>query len=763
MITAQNKITILAEDTRHPIAGASIFSEGKLLGKSNQQGEFISPKSLIKISAKNYEDEWVEASGDTKVFLIATAAYRSIQSLNIDSQKQKKAFSILEKVEKNRDRNNPKSLSSYSFKSYQKFSVDIDSDSVQTFQNYYQQNLGKDTRFQKIASESGIFLWERALQYYFVSGKEERTVVMDQKMSGTQQPVYELLALKTKVSQFPDFLEKQKRELYRFYLQDSVVFNQRPTYIISFRQISYPKSKKEVLSGRIYIDQQNYGIAKVEKYNGKAKNEFSIDEWVFNHDVWFLKREFQKIYLGSWDFGKQKVGRYAFLKSDYYDIKAPDTTINPKVFNSYALTIKEGDGKLLPEYRTDSLSAREKATYYKIDSISKKSHWETKLNFLAQLSRGRLRWKFIDIPVDKWLVLNGYENYRPGLKLKTNEYFSKYWSPDIYVGYGFGDKKWKYTAGVDVKTSLDSDAVVRAEYTDMVEASGKFKQELWTAKMMLMNSAASIGTLNFYHYKGWKLSFRKHLFNNISYQLQLAYLKENALFDYSFLGENRIFNNPNLRLTLKYAPRNRSMMTPTGRLILQENSPSFYFNYENSFRAFDGDYRYQKFDFLALYKTQTLLGVTEMRAYGGLLTGEAPMWQSFEAGGLRPDRESFISKLNLTSFLGFATMPSGNFYHDRFVAFYIGHKIPWYFKSFGKNISSFDVVYKGIVGEYKNANLHQVKIESLNHLYQEVGLEWNNFLSTQFNLGFFYRVGYYQTSSFKDNFAIQLKLKILGF
>lgn len=122
-----------------------------------------------------------------------------------------------------------------------------------------------------------------------------------------------------------------------------------------------------------------------------------------------------------------------------------------------------------------------------------------------------------------------------------------------------------------------------------------------------------------------------------------------------------------------------------------------------------------------------------------------------------------MSRFNLTTYLGFATMPSGKYYQDKFGAFYISHRIPWHFKSFGQNTSSFDLVYKGIIGDFKNPEFHQIKFETLNKLYQEVGVEWNNFLSTQFNLGFFYRVGHYQTNNFTDNFAIQLKLKILGF
>ena len=118
---------------------------------------------------------------------------------------------------------------------------------------------------------------------------------------------------------------------------------------------------------------------------------------------------------------------------------------------------------------------------------------------------------------------------------------------------------------------------------------------------------------------------------------------------------------------------------------------------------------------------------------------------------------------NLTSFLGFITMPAGKYYNDRFAGIYLTHRLPFYFKSIGQNTSSFDVVYRGVIGNMKNPEYHQFDFQKLDHLYQEVGLEWNNFMSSFFNLGVFYRVGYYNVDSFKDNFGVQFKLKFLEF
>ncbi len=108
-------------------------------------------------------------------------------------------------------------------------------------------------------------------------------------------------------------------------------------------------------------------------------------------------------------------------------------------------------------------------------------------------------------------------------------------------------------------------------------------------------------------------------------------------------------------------------------------------------------------------------------------------------------------------------MEGGKYYNDKFAGFYLTHRIPWYFRTIGKSISSFDFVYRGVIGDMKNPQQHQFEFEKLDHLYQEVGLEANNFLGSPFNLGFFYRVGHYSTPIFKENFAIQLKLNFLGF
>lgn len=130
--------------------------------------------------------------------------------------------------------------------------------------------------------------------------------------------------------------------------------------------------------------------------------------------------------------------------------------------------MKNSDGSLLQQYRTDSLTTRESNTYTKIDSFVQKHDFEKKLNTLTQLLRGNLRYKMIDFDLTKFFSYDKYQGIRLGAGIKLNENFSKTFSPDGYFGYGFKDHRWKYGLGLDVKLSDRRTSVFRIEYLDDV-------------------------------------------------------------------------------------------------------------------------------------------------------------------------------------------------------------------------------------------------------------------------------------------------------
>lgn len=801
---SQSKISVKIAGSDKALSQASVYCDKKLLGTTNANGEleFKTKCSRVTVKHDGYEDADVVVDKVMEIALeIEDPKTNKIEGVVIDDKSDPKALAILQKVNDRFKDNAPKSLESYSFKAYEKISFDFDEDSVQIYNDYVDRRLDslklkpkkavildkkkkkdslEDINVMNLMKDSKLFLWERANEYLYSQKYGEKVNVLDNRISGLKEPIYQLLTMRSNRNQMPREILPENRSLYRFFLTDSIDIEGRQNYVIRFRQVDR-KSKigKRKFNGYLYIDQETFAIKKIES-NSNKRSEGSITSiWTPFDNKWFLQKENLKMRMGSTNFKndddkkeksetksddekekstKTKFGNYVYMKVRYFDFKTP---IDAKAseFKGYTMSVKNADGSLMGQYRTD----REKQTYAKIDSVGKKYKLDQKANVLTSILRGKLRVGIIDLdPLQS--KYNNYEGFRLGVGAKLNERFNKYVSPDAYLAYGFKDGEFKYGVGLDVNTTLDYTSVFRVEYFNDVLSAGRFNQNLWDFKMSIMNSGVDLKNDVFYNFKGFKLGYLVDLDNALTMQVSGTRQSERAMFDYAYKNQQGFFDNFSGMLTLKYSPNSKNVMTPNGKLTYDQQYPEVYFNYEQGLKTLGGDFNYSRLDLLYTHQFRTKLGVTGTRLYGGLLLGDAPIWHQFLMGGLDASKDSgLLAHFNLTTYMGFATMPAGEYFNDKFMGYYVTHRIPWYFKSFGKNTSSFDFVYKGTIGDMKNMNHHQMDFQKLDHLYQEVGLEYNNFLSTSFNLGLFYRVGHYATGKFGEDFAIQLKLKLLGF
>ncbi|KQR92448.1 hypothetical protein ASG01_11030 [Chryseobacterium sp. Leaf180] len=741
--------------------------------------------SQSKILTGRGEQKILTSKNDSKKSRTAddTIKTTNIETVILRDQSDPQALEILRNVEKNYTYNSPKSLPSYAFRSYEKISLDLDQDSISDYRNafnefgIFRRNPKKDSMNEvsarKIFAHSKLFLWERAQEFLYSEKYGEKINILDNRISGLKQPVYELIALQGNREKIPDQIKQENRGLYRFYLTDTIEIGGRQNFVIRFREISYNKNaKKRKFSGYIYVDTETYGIKKIEN-TSREKSEANISStWIFFENKWFLQEENVKIRMSRMVLEKssdspekrlsdrKNFGTYAYLTSRYFDFQSP-VDRDRSQFGGYTFTVKNANGHTLNQYRTEPLTLRERNTYKTIDSLGKKFNIDRKARILTALFNGQLRAGSIDFDIGEVVNYNMYEGFRVGLKAKLNENFDRYFSPDYYIAFGTKDQTYKYGIGLDMKTRLDKNEFFRLEYYDDVNASGEFYRRLWTFKMRMMNYGNNLNNDNYYGFRGVSLSYLNDITNGLTLVVAASRNREDAKFNYSFRNVGSEFENFNTLVTLKYSPKSTNIMTPQGKSVVEQRYPELYFNYEQSFRLFGGDFNYTRFDALFVQNFKTFIGNTGVRFYGGIVLGNAPIWKHFTTNGLAsPSRDL---NFNLTSYLGFATLEGGKYYNDRFMAYYVTHKIPFYFKSFGKNISSFDFVLRGTIGDMRHPEYHDFRFQKLDHLYQEVGVEWNNFLSSYFNLGFFYRVGHYTTSTFAENFAVQFKLKLLEF
>ena len=799
-VFGQSKIVVKNAESGAPIGDASILCKNKLVGKTNAQGqlEFRSKCRKVEVKAPGFYDYDVVVDKVMEAPLLkADAKTHSIEAVLINDKSDPLALAILDKVNDRFKNNSPESLDSYQFKSYEKISYDLDEDSIAAYTRDMYEKIDslktlpekKQTKKEKkdsteslnmmhLMTGSKLFLWERASEFLYSKKLGEKINVLDNRVSGLQQPIYEMLSLRSNRNRIPREIRKENRSLYRYFLTDSIDIDGRKNYVIRFRDAGIKTAvQRRKYNGFIYVDAQTYGLKKIES-NSHKKSEGSITSvWIPIADKWFLSKENLKIKMGmTYVDDKMKkdettgekienkdrrgFGNYVYMIADYFDFKTP-VELTKKDFSGYSMSVIRTDGSTIQQYRTDSLSQREKMTYTKIDSVGQKYKLDQKLNVLRGLLYGDIRLGKFNLDATDLVEYNNYEGVRLGLTFKGNEKLSRYLSPDAYVAYAFKDRAWKYGAGIDVKTTLKKVSFFRAEFYHDVDAAGRYNQDLWNIIMRIMNSGVDLNNANFYQYQGGKISFQHDLTNALTFKISAKRDREEALFNYNFMDRGNRFENFATQLTLHYSPRSKNIMTPSGKFTYEQNYPDFFLNYEQGLRSLGGELQYSRFDFLAQHRFRTKIGVTGFRVYAGLTVGDVPIWHQFVSNGLGDGKDAL--NFNLTSYLGFATMKGGAYYNDKFVGYYFTHRIPWYFRTIGKTVSSFDLVYKGEIGNMRNPQHHQFQFSTLDKLYQEVGLEYNNFLGTSFNLGFFYRVGQYATNRFGENFAIQLKLKFLGF
>ncbi len=800
ILSAQSVITVSASDTSAPLQDVVVTCGTAVLGKTDTGGKltFKSNCRTVKITLPGYFQENAIVGKEMRVTLTKKeAGLGGIETIVLEDVSDPKALAILDKVLEKYPVNSPKSLPSYAFKSYEKISMDIDEDSIQ----YYDQSIRSNMLMMKalfgkpktlpdstvtikdVFSNSKLFLWERAQEFLYSQKYGEKINVLDNRVSGLENPIYELMAFQSNRNEIPRQIRKQNRALYRFFLTDSVMVEGRENYVIRFRESNQQKTtNRNKFNGYLYIDKATYGLKKIESRSNIQNNGNITSSWKYFSGKWFLQNETARIKIS--DMAKEDSAKtdddkpaetkktrkteepqsepfrtYGFVTAEYFDFRSP---IEEKAedFKGYTFSVKNSDGSLLEKYRTEELSEREANTYSTVDSLSRSFPVERRATLYTSLLRGKYRHGNLDFDLGQLIKYSQYEGIRLGIAAKLNEKFHPYISPDAYIAYGFKDGDFKYGAGIDIKTTLNKVSFFRAEYYNDVLAAGRFSQNFWSFPMRIMNGGINLHNSVFYQFEGAKFSFENDLSNSVSMRISAKRQNETAKFDYDYDNRGNHFKNFAVGLALKYSPFTKNIMTPSGKFSTQRKLPDFFFNAEQGLEAIGGELNYTRFDFLAVHQLKGKLGTTNMRLFGGLTLGDAPVWHQFTMNGLSGNGNL---NFNLTSYLGFATMKGGKYYNDKFAGLYLAHRIPWYFKISKINTSSFDLIHRSVIGNMNQPEKHRFNYEKLDHLYQEIGLEWNNFLLGYFDIGVFYRVGHYATPKFSDNFAVQLKLNLLEF
>ena len=799
-ICAQTKLTVMdgfMED--QPMENVAVLSEQNVeMGKTNSNGIFIIPAdyNTVTVVFDGYKDKKIFAYGkDLTIFLQPiTVELSSAEITNDDSDARK----IIKQVIQNKKKNSIENLKTYQYKSYSKFLVTANKDSLPYIMDPRNESDSSYNEIRKLLDESHLMLGERAMDHKFSNKFGLKNVVKATRISGTKIPVYEFVAMQPishsfddeKIDfffrQFANPISQSGLQEYRYRIVEEEKLEDRDMIIVAF----FPQKRvdnKQQIKGHLWIDKKTKAIGKfyAENLSDKSIAELEMD-WTRIKDYWFPLQQRYRMDGGNISYPsvkdsvapdgtvvldtiKKKEKVWLHLTTTFKDVETPKE-FDSKEFRGYTNEIDLASMDKLDEtlqlYRDSSLTNQEKNTYVKIDSIGEKYNMDRNIRLLRIISSGgKYSIGKFDWDLTKLFNYNDYEGFRIGLGGNTNYKLSEDFSLNGYVAYGFRDEKFKFGGGADFFVNKPYSGKLFAKYAQDVEASGRNPIVLQNNYLKFLN-----GTLNnvyndyFFSYKKATIGYEQDVFQNLTFQLTANYNEQTPEFNYEY--QNKLngekFISFDTQLALRWAPKDQNVRTPYGKVTIKSGMPVFYLTASKGWNVFNADYTPTKLDLTYLDNYRTFLGQTNIQIRTGAVFGDAPIMNLFEGMGNAKHGDQIFKHFGLAGFNNFETMLPGEFYSDKYFSFNLSHKFAG-FKFMKREIFP-EFIYRGLIGDMKNSNEHGlIDFQTPDKYYQEAGIEFNQMFFGVFGIGTYYRFGTYAHETFDQNFFLKLTLKLTLF
>ena len=780
---------VIDNETKEPLAFVNVVYGNPARGTTTNIDGHFSLKidetiDTIKISYIGYHTKKVSVSSYERSNQKEVPLQKKMYDIDevVITPGMNPANRIMQKVWEHQEENNPKSLQSFSYRSYNKmvFTFDTtaieqnDSDSIDTTTPD-----STDMRMQKFMEKQHLFLTESVSKKKFLSPDKTSEEVLASRVSGFKDPSLVFMA-----SQFQSFsfydnfiqigdynylnpINKNSPRKYLFQLEDTLFNEEMDTvYLISFR----PRKGKnfDALKGMLHVNTNNYALQSVIAEPSDPPENLAIR----------IQQKYQLIDGKQWfptqlntrmeftEFSKRtKKYEYSLIgdgKTYLKNIKL-NPELDPDEFGHVELAIPDSAYKKNEEYwqsnRATDFTEREKRTYEIIDSIGEANNFDRNLKTFQVLSKGYIPFGFLNLDINKFLGYNQYEGWRFGAGFMTNDKLSSVFSVGGYMGYGLKDEKYKYGGKLLVSLHEASESRLDFTYTNDVIESGGYS--FLGSKNMLTTTESFRDYMvkSMFHSERYESGFSFRSFEFLKTRLFVSRSLTGSFEDYTFHKEGHLYDDefPNTEagIQLKYAYGEKFLKTPWGKFSQGTEYPVFYANVKRGINLLGGEFNYTKavgrleYDFL----TKTF-GSTKLNVVGGLVEGDVPVFRLYNGHG------SYENQFTVQVDNSFATMRLNEFYADRFISLFFKQNFgSLLFKTnnFKPRIS---FVTNSGWGMLSNKDAHEnIALKSFSKGYYESGLLIENILSANFfsyGLGIYYRYGPYAFNKPVDNLAYKL-------
>lgn len=704
------------------------------------------------------------------------------------------AHRIIRKAVANRDLNDPMKYEAFSYEAYDKLYLTGERPEVsERISSPYVSDTIILPAFATVDSlmedsvdmldSIHLFLMETVSQRFYNGPGKDKTKVIANQVSGFKHPsVFILSSLLQPFSFYEDRIQLAGQEYlnpispgstsrYFFNIEDTIYQGADSVFMISFR----PRKGKPIdgLRGVLYINTNQYALqyvlAEPADWSATRVRIQQQYEWI-DGKAWFPTRLHADILM-----------RYVAI-NNYYGLGIArsyirnielEPSIPEKTFNRFQLEVeKQGSKKpnsFWIQHRPDSLTIKEAQTYKIIDSIGAEHKFDLKLRWAMALLQGNLRTGPVEFPLERIIRYTGYEGFRVGLGMQTNENLTGLFTVGGYGAFSFADDGFKYGGFAKIHLSPASEVDLVATYHNDLFEEGRPQSFLREYRSWATGDVRHYLVKDMYQEKAWEVGITgrvlKYLYTKpYLKRMQLSHPNEYRLVTYRGNGveatQDKFFFTE-IGIQAKYAYRERLVNTSPRIVSLGTHYPIIWINYGKGVSMLDGEGEYSKLEGKITHTIGWLhLGETRWEIRGGVASGLLPYYKLFSPPGFRSEGAFYGILFN------FNTMPIHGYLTDRYVSAGVVHNFGQLWKGHFFFNPEWKISMLGMVGGLNHPEDHlNVDIEPLNQPYLEAGFIWDRILRINLGggvipsglgIGAFYRLGYYSTPKFSDNLAIRM-------
>ncbi|MCW4468594.1 DUF5686 and carboxypeptidase regulatory-like domain-containing protein [Flavobacterium sp. MFBS3-15] len=802
---AQTAITIKVKDagSNAPLPFATIESNGKsFITDVDGKLALDKPGKTITISYTGYGEQKFSPEKGKRFYTIKLQPYtEELKEVVVNASNP--ANEIIGRAIRRKPMNDPQQkLESFRYKTYDRLIVTANPDSISgkidsvfTYERagrVFQKIDSSGFKFKKIIDKQHLYQTEKVSEFKFNKEQGLKEDVLATRMAGFKKPLYEFIGLKLQSysvysnkidlfeTKYAGPLAYDALQYYNYSILDTVLVDNRSTYMVYF----VPKrNSKKKLKGLLYIDRNNYGVAKAVL---RVKNMLDITSTHYftfeeGQQLWFPDKKTLQIVKGNNkedikilgetikfdavtnDKRKKESSDYVYLLSESSNFEKEFNIPLTIRRTAVAIEIRDEATNRPEEYwnkfRTDTLDARSHKTYIALDSIVAKDNWEQRIILGRKIVNGYLPVGAFDIDLRQIAKYNNYEGFRLGIGGITNDRFLEIFRLSGYGAYGTKDGQFKYSFGGALRLGNFSNSWVGVSYTDDVKEIGSTSFAT-DKRVFKIYDPRPINISTFYNHQTWMGYIETKIIPKTESMWQVTRSRIDPKFDYTYAPNGdpfTVFHLTTASVALQWNPFSDFMQTPIGRLETEKRFPKFAIQYTQSVAGLlDSDFTFGKLDFRAEFEQKYLNGQkTAALIQTGIAVGNTPLTHLYSTSPNNLDKDGVLERITLAGKNSFETMYFNEFFSSQYMMVQLKHGLTRFTIFRALKLSPM-LVTRFAWGNMEKKEEHiGLQYNTLEKGYYESGLEFNEIFKG-LGLSAFYRYGPYHLPYFDRNISVKV-------